>query len=267
MPTQQSAEQPTEQPSGRPTDQPAEPPAESAAPEIPALRDPLPADSPAPYKLTRRWPLVSGAVAIVFALMIGAVVVFREQGLPFSFDTEWMDEIIEHRNPIWEYPSLVMNSLGGGVIAVFVVPLVTIALLLVFRRPWAALYFTIAIIVSAAVVQILKTVVGRPRPEDILVTADFGSFPSGHSANAATLAVALGIIFVRTWIWVAGSAYTLLMMASRTYLGAHWVSDTIGGLLIGVGVALLIWAPFAARLYRERAAEHRPIWTHSAGAA
>jgi membrane-associated phospholipid phosphatase len=241
--------------------------AEQPAPEIPRLSEPLPPGSPAPYKVARRWPIVSGIVALVFVLLIGAVVVFRENGLPFFFDTEWMNEIIEHRNPFWEFPSLIMNSLGGGVIAVFVVPLVSIALLLVFRRPWAALYFTIAIIVSAALVQILKTVVGRPRPEDILVTADFGSFPSGHSANAATLAVTLGIIFVRVWIWVAGSAYTVLMMASRTYLGAHWLSDTVGGLLLGAGVAVLLWAPFAARLYREREAVHRPIWMHSAGAS
>ncbi|WP_368498691.1 phosphatase PAP2 family protein [Herbiconiux sp. A18JL235] len=222
--------------------------------------EPLPPDAPTPYKVARFWPVVSGAVALVFALVIGAVVLLREQGLPFAFDAEWMEEIVEHRAPFWEVPSLVMNYLGGGVVAVFVVPIIVIVGLLLFRRPWAALYFTISIIVSAALVQLLKTVVGRPRPEDILVVSDFGSFPSGHSANAATIAVTFGIIFTRVWIWVAGSVYTLLMMASRTYLGAHWVSDTIGGLLLGAAVAVLIWAPFAAKLYRERAADHRPVW-------
>lgn len=208
--------------------------------------------------------MVSGAVAVLLVVLLGAVVVLREQGLPFAVDAEWMDEILEHRSPFWDVPSLVMNSLGGGFVAVVVVPLITIALLLVFRRPWAALYFLIAIIVSAAAVQVLKTAIGRPRPEDILVVSDFGSFPSGHSANAATLAVVLGIVFARAWIWVAGSVYTVLMMVSRTYLGAHWLSDTIGGLLLGAGVAVLLWAPFAAKLYRERSASHRPIWTHSA---
>jgi membrane-associated phospholipid phosphatase len=219
---------------------------------------------PAPYRIARRWPVVSAAVAVLLVVLLGTVVVLRERGLPFSFDTEWMDEILEHRSPVWDVPSLVMNALGGGFVAVFVVPLITIAVLLIFRRPWAALYFLIAIIASAAAVQVLKTAIGRPRPEDILVVSDFGSFPSGHSANAATLAVVLGIVFARTWIWVAGSVYTLLMMASRTYLGAHWLSDTIGGLLLGAGVAVLLWAPFAAKLYRERSASHRPFWSHSA---
>ena len=101
---------------------------------------------------------------------------------------------------------------------------------------------------------------GRPRPTEILVHPDFGSFPSGHSANAALIATTLGIIFWRTWIWITGAVYTVLMMLSRTYLGAHWISDTIGGMLVGVGVAVIIWAPFALRLYRERRLPHPPIW-------
>jgi membrane-associated phospholipid phosphatase len=50
------------------------------------------------------------------------------------------------------------------------------------------------------------------------------------------------------------------MMVSRTYLGAHWISDTIGGMLIGVGVAVILWAPFAFLLYREQRRPHPPIW-------
>ncbi|GLK15745.1 phosphatase PAP2 family protein [Herbiconiux flava] len=223
-----------------------------------------PPEPPVPYKVTRRWPVVSAVVALLVAVLLGVIVVVREQGLPFGIDEEWMDEILENRTPVLEAPSLMMNYLGGGFLAVIVIPLVVIALLLIFRRPWAALFFTISIILSAAVVQVLKTAVGRPRPEDMLVVSDFGSFPSGHSANAATLAVVLGIVFARTWIWVAGSVYTLLMMASRTYLGAHWLTDTIGGLLLGAGVAALVWAPFASKIYAERVRDHRPIWNRSA---
>jgi membrane-associated phospholipid phosphatase len=45
--------------------------------------------------------------------------------------------------------------------------------------------------------------------------------------------------------------YTAVMALSRTYLGAHWLTDTIGGVLLGAGIAVLIWAPFAQRLRRE----------------
>lgn len=211
-------------------------------------------------RIARFGPLISAIAVVVLAVALGAVIVWRENGLPFDVDTEWMDEIIEHRSRLWEVPALLMDFVGGGIVGAVVVPIVTIVGLLLWRRRWAALFYGVATAVSAIVVQVLKNVVGRPRPADILVTADFGSFPSGHSANAATLAVTLGIVFARTWVWFWGVVYTLLMMLSRTYLGAHWVSDTIGGLLVGVGVAIIVWAPLAYKLYLENQRDHLPVW-------
>lgn len=202
-------------------------------------------------RISRRWPLYSGLTAVVLVLLLGLLIYMRGPNSPFGFDEEWMSEMLEARGPVLEQAAFFMNVLGGGIIAILVVPLAFIALLLILRRPWAALYFALASAASAGVVQLLKNIVGRSRPEDILVNADFGSFPSGHSANAATMAVALGIIFPRIWVWAAGLAYTLLMMLSRTYLGAHWLSDTIGGLLLGIGVALILAAPLLSRLSKE----------------
>jgi undecaprenyl-diphosphatase len=64
--------------------------------------------------------------------------------------------------------------------------------------------------------------------------------------------VVLAIIVNRWWVWFIGIGYVVLMALSRTYLGAHWVSDTAAGALIGAGVAVIVWAPFAYRLDRER---------------
>jgi len=44
---------------------------------------------------------------------------------------------------------------------------------------------------------------------------------------------------------------------SRTYLGAHWLTDTIGGLLLGAGVVIVLWAPFAAKLDGENTIARR----------
>ena len=100
--------------------------------------------------------------------------------------------------------------------------------------------------------QLLKALFDRPRPEEILIVSDFGSFPSGHVTNAATIVVSLAILIGRTWVWYVGVVYVVLMALSRTYLGAHWVTDTIGGALLGAGVAVIVWAPLAVRLNRER---------------
>jgi undecaprenyl-diphosphatase len=223
----------------------------------PPAERPQPSTDQKTRTVQRFWPLVSAFAVLVVAVLIGAVVMLRGAGNPLGLDTEWMDEILEHRSPVWEVPSLAMNYLGGGVIGVFIVPIAIIVALCLFRRFWAAAFFAAATILSAGLVQLLKGIFGRARPEQILVHADFGSFPSGHVANATTMAVVLAIILRRTWVWVAGVVYVILMLLSRTYLGAHWLSDTVGGLLLGAGVAVIVWAPIANRLYRENERRHR----------
>jgi undecaprenyl-diphosphatase len=201
-------------------------------------------------RVAQRWPLVSGLAALVAVVGIGLLVALRQS--PIELDTEWMEEIVEHRSSWWDVPALVMSFIGGGWFGVILVPVCVILTLVIVRRRWAALYFAIAAVASAGLVQLLKNLFGRARPLDIMVTADFGSFPSGHVANAATLAVTLGIILGRSWVWWSGVVYTILMALSRTYLGAHWVSDTVGGALLGAAVAVIVWAPLANRLRVER---------------
>lgn len=194
-----------------------------------------------------RWPLIAGITAVLLVLGLGALITLRQS--PFGFDTEWMAEITEHRSSdFWLVPSLVMNFLGGGWFGALVLPLAITVTFLLVQRPWDAFYFAAASAVSAILVQVLKAVFSRARPEDILVTVDPGSFPSGHVANAATMAVALALILGRAWVWYAGAAWVIMMALSRTYLGAHWISDTVGGALLGGGVAVLIWLCFPRRL-------------------
>ena len=208
------------------------------------------------HTIARFWPVVSASVALALVLIMAGIIALRPTE-PFAIDVKWMGEIVEHRSPFWTVAALIMDTLGGGLIGVVVIPVGIVVALLLFRRPKAALYYAIAAALSAGCVQLLKVTVGRARPEDMLVQSDPGSFPSGHTANAATTAVALGIIFFpRVWVWVAGSSYAVAMALSRTYLGAHWLSDTIGGLLLGAGVAVLVWAPLAYRLAAEGARPH-----------
>ncbi|PPG59751.1 phosphoesterase PA-phosphatase [Rathayibacter sp. AY2B7] len=222
-------------------------------------RDPL-SDGEIAYRAARRWPLISAGLAVLLTVLLAALIFYREHDKPFGFDTAWMNEIIEHRSTFWLVPSLVMNSLGGGILGTIVIPLIVFVALLIRRGRWAATYFAIAAPLGGLLVQIFKNAIGRPRPLEILVNADFGSFPSGHSANAATTAVVLAVVFPLWWVRIAGAAYTVAMMLSRTYLGAHWISDTVGGLLLGAGVALIVWAPLAVRLHTERVASPPPLW-------
>lgn len=201
---------------------------------------------------TVRWklPLFTGIGIVALASGLGLLIRMHE--VTSTIDVAWMEAVLPLRSPVADAIALGLNWLGGGIIAVLVVPIITAIVLILTRRRWGALYFVIAAALSAGTVQVLKSVLGRARPEDIIITSDFGSFPSGHVANAATIAVAVGIIVPRAWVWLLGIVYTVLMALSRTYLGAHWLSDTVGGALLGVGIGLLVWVLFAVVLTREQ---------------
>lgn len=191
-----------------------------------------------------RGPLAAGAAALLLAGLLGLWVMRASPAL----DERWLHLAVGLRGPGWDELALGLNYLGGGLLGVFVVPLAGTALLAWRAGRWPATFFLVASAASALVVQVLKAAFGRARPEEILVAADPGSFPSGHTANAATIAMVMGLLFPRLWVWIAGLLYTVLMALSRTYLGAHWLTDTLGGLLVGAGVAVLVWAAFATRL-------------------
>ncbi|WP_019178800.1 phosphatase PAP2 family protein [Microbacterium yannicii] len=195
--------------------------------------------------------LLVGGALVLLSCLLGWWILSRGEEA-FDLDLWWNSALVELRVPPLLWISHAMDWLGGGWFGVLVVPIGGAVALILIRRPWAAAYFLAAEAVSAAGVQALKHLFGRVRPDEILVIADYGSFPSGHVANAATLAVAAFIIFPRVWVAVVGAGWVLLMAFSRTYVHAHWLSDTIGGALLGAGAAVLVAGVFAVPMARER---------------
>ena len=190
-----------------------------------------------------------GVVLLLVGVLLGVAISLNVD--PLDVDN-WWNGAVATLPPALQPLALLLDRLGGGVIATYAVPLGAAALLLLARRPWGALTFLVASAVSVGVVQLLKGAFGRVRPEDMLVISDHGSFPSGHTANAATIAVVVTVLFPRVWVALTGAAWTAAMAFSRTYVHAHWFSDTLGGALIGAGAALLVAAAFTVPLWREQ---------------
>lgn len=192
--------------------------------------------------------LVVGLVLVVAAVVLGIAIALETD---VDIDT-WWNSTVGRILPSFTQLALALDFLGGGWFATYVVPLGGCLALVAFRRWRAGLFFLAASALSAGFVQVLKGVFGRVRPEDMLVISDHGSFPSGHTANAATIAVVAAILLPRLWVALAGTAWVFLMAFSRTQVHAHWLSDTLGGVLAGAGAALIIGAAFTLPLLRER---------------
>ncbi|MCM3779979.1 phosphatase PAP2 family protein [Microbacterium hydrocarbonoxydans] len=182
-----------------------------------------------------------GLGTLVAAALLGAAIVFGYTEPP-GFDRWWNEAIAQHRADWMLTGALVLDHIGGGWVAILVVPLLVIIALLLARRWRGAVFAAAAFLASAALVQLLKNLFGRARPEDMIVTSDFGSFPSGHTANAATIALVLYLLFPRVWVAIVGAAWIVAMAVSRTLLSVHWATDTLGGALVGASAVLLIAA-------------------------
>ncbi len=132
--------------------------------------------------------------------------------------------------------------------------LTPVLLWLLYRRFFrAGVFLVVTALGSSLLNTVLKALVDRARPHlpDPIATAHGTSFPSGH-AQAAT--VGCGIVLVilltgaqrlRQWLYAGAAALVVLAIGfSRIALGVHYVSDVIGGYLIGAAWLLAMSALF-----------------------
>ena len=113
------------------------------------------------------------------------------------------------------------------------------------------LMYGTGVIATAAVVQSMKRIIGRERPDG----SDFRSFPSGHTSTAFVAAEFLNQEFGREhpWISVAGYATAGLTGYLRLYNDQHWLGDVLAGAAIGMGTTKLIyWIKAKAEQKKKR---------------
>jgi undecaprenyl-diphosphatase len=151
-------------------------------------------------------------------------------------------------------------SIAGGVWVNW--PLRVLAMgLLAVRRRWLQLSaFVLAVATSEVLIGVAKTAYGRARPLESLVATSGASFPSGHSVAGAVTAVGLVVVLLppgkARWAWeLRAATFATVMSLSRTYLGAHWLSDVVAGGLLGTSLA--IGWPAVLQEVRTRVARSR----------
>jgi len=101
------------------------------------------------------------------------------------------------------------------------------------------LLYALGNITAAAIVQPMKRIVQRERPN----SRDFRSFPSGHTSTAFVAAEFLHQEFGHhsPWISVAGYATATATGYLRLYNNQHWLGDVLAGAAIGMASTKLVY--------------------------
>lgn len=165
-----------------------------------------------------------------------------------SVRTPWGDGVFVAVTELGD--SFVNLSLAGAVLLV----------LLVKRCYRAAGFWVLTVLGGLLGVQLLKWAIHLPRPVEMYHGASAYGFPSGHAAMSVILYGFLGILLGRKvsgpgrWGLFSGVLFVSFVIGfSRLYLGAHWLSDVLGGCFIGTS-----WTAFMGIAWMKASDEKVP---------
>lgn len=117
-------------------------------------------------------------------------------------------------------------------------------------------FVALSALLSGILVNLLKLLFARHRPEEFFqfqhfgmswfgIGHEIGSFPSGHSATALSVGTALALLFPRWRVPVI--LFAIVVMFSRVVINKHYLSDILVGGYVGLLTAVFLYARYFSR--------------------
>ncbi|WFO06508.2 phosphatase PAP2 family protein [Staphylococcus aureus] len=191
-----------------------------------------------------QWKRIS--LLIVFTLVFGIIAFFHESRLGKWIDNEVYEFIYSSESFITTSIMLGATKVGE-VWAMLCISLLLVAYLILKRHKIEALFFALTMALSGILNPALKNIFDRERPTLLrLIDITGFSFPSGH-AMGSTAYFGSGIYLLNRLnqgnskgiLIGLCAAMVLLISISRVYLGVHYPTDIIAGIIGGVFCIIL----------------------------
>ncbi|MGW4337937.1 phosphatase PAP2 family protein [Rhodococcus koreensis] len=202
--------------------------------------------------------LQSTGLAAAFAALAYQV---RAGGLLTGVDPAILGWFTAHRSDWVTGPAIAVTDAGGPAGTIIVAVVIGVVLSRRARSPIPALILIGTVGAAALASTLTKSVVGRDRPpivSQVLLETDH-SFPSGHATGAMALFMMAAVMFGhalpsarRALLLVLAAAVTVVVSVTRLYLGEHWLTDVVGGILLGGLAAVIGGALYTSWMDRAR---------------
>ena len=200
----------------------------------------------------------AGCVCLFVAIAVGVLT-----GGPLARFDRWVaDALHAHASGAPGLTEAVRVVVAPGSMVALALVSVAVAVALLAQRRWSALVaWLVAVLGGEALNLLLKDLFARPRPrfERPLVVETSYSFPSGQAMESLVVYGMLAYFAVlissgsgkRVAVAVGAAVLVVLIGFGRMYLGAHYLSDVVGGFAAGGAWLGAVIAGWEARRSRD----------------